>query len=646
MFSARSKTRTSAALACTTLAFCGAAGCAARGDATQAPFPAAPAASATALALAAAPEATGKPAPTSAAPKPTLLITDPKTLAALEQQGLTLAAVLGAPADLSNRELSQLPSFAPLVQELEREAAGAAAADKLAGVDVARFSHRLFDRRFLRLPQAHFRLAGVVNRPDRAAFDASSCGETRLIYRLSYALDSERASKLPMTLGVELKVPRGAAGCREAAARWLEPASSSTDESAATEARANWLRSAHGPLAPALTRVSTETARVVVNLQLVRWPATIRPDLGGHAEYLLRSFRPDASGLLKPERLENTVDARELASPQKRLALLAFLKEQAGSVDAGRPLLPDALLATRAISVTPRGLNRLANRPFSAALDAKALGERDFSAGTFVKSPQGLLRRLDQLSCQGCHQARSVAGFHLLGEDVAEAPAENALAIAVSAHVTADLPRRQRIAEQMLAGNTPDLAAPFAEHGAPQGSYGQACALGQDPSFVAWTCPAGLTCSSIEASSQDPIGQCLPAVPRVGDACERGAVAPRADFLRDRMTSQRVESCPDMICNRSGVGFPGGMCTADCNAPGAACGAIAILDPFNACLGRGQSFLSCIRGNVRPAGLRACDEQNPCRDDYVCARAKSGGACLPPYFVFQLRVDGHSVGLR
>jgi hypothetical protein len=577
---------------------------------------------------------------------PTLLITDSRILAALELQGLTLAGVLGGPANLANHELSQLPSFAPLVRELEREAARAAAADKLAGVDVARFSHRLFDRRFLRLPQARFKLAGVVNRPDRAAFDPSSCGETRLIYRLSYALDAERASKLPMTLGIELKVPRGAAGCREAAARWLEPASSSADNSVSAEARASWLRSAQGPLGPALTRVSAETARVVVNLQLVRWPATVRPDLGGHAEYLLRSFRPDTAGLLKPEPLENTVDTRELGNSQKRQALLAFLKEQADSVDAGTPLLPDAWLATRAISVTPRGLNRLANRPFSAALDVKALAERDFSAGAFVKSPQGLLRRLDQLSCQGCHQARSVAGFHLLGEDAAEAPAENALAIAVSPHVSADLPRRLRIARRMLAGVAPELSAPFAEHGEPQGSYGQACALTQDPSFVGWTCPADLICSSIGAGSQDPIGQCLPPDPRVGDACERGAVTPRADFLRDRMGSQKVETCPNMVCNRSGVGFPGGMCTADCNAPGAACGAIAILDPFNACLGRGQSFLSCIRGNVQPAGLRACDERNPCRDDYVCARAKSGGACLPPYFVFQLRVDGHSVGLH
>jgi hypothetical protein len=106
-----------------------------------------------------------------------------------------------------------------------------------------------------------------------------------------------------------------------------------------------------------------------------------------------------------------------------------------------------------------------------------------------------------------------------------------------------------------------------------------------------------------------------------------------------------------MVCNRSRVGFPGGMCTAACDAPGARCGAIAVLDPFNACVARGDSFLSCIRGNVRPAGLRACNEQRACRSDYVCARASqteheaAEGVCLPPYFVFQLRVDGHSSGL-
>ena len=562
-------------------------------------------------------------------------------LAELERQGLSLASVLGAAkAQLGNRELSQLPSFAPVVRELEQEIARAAAADKLAGVDVARYSHRLFDRRFLRLPEARFVLAGVVNRPDRAIFDEASCGETRLVYRLAYALDAERASKLPMTLGVELQVPRGAAGCREAAARWLEPGGVSA------EARAAWLRSEQGPLSPARSHLSQTKARLVVNLQLVRWPATVRPDLGGHAEYLLRSFRADSAGILRPEVLENTIEPRLLGDANKRAALLAFLKSSAASVDAGTALLPDTLLATRALSVTPRGLHRLANRPFTAALGPTAFADRDLSGGTFVKSSAGLLRRLDQLSCQGCHQARSVAGFHLLGEDAADAPPENALAVAVSPQVTADLPRRLRIAEQTLKDAAPDFSAPLPEHGNPQGSYGQACTLGLDPSFAAWTCPTGLVCSSVEAGPGDAVGQCLPEQLHVGDACERGAVTQRPDSSRDRMAALRLESCPDMICNRSGVGFPGGMCTAGCNQAGAACGSIAILDSFNACLARGASFLSCIRGNVQPAGLRACDDQNPCRDDYVCARGAHGGACLPPYFVFQLRVDGHSSSLR
>jgi hypothetical protein len=187
------------------------------------------------------------------------------------------------------------------------------------------------------------------------------------------------------------------------------------------------------------------------------------------------------------------------------------------------------------------------------------------------------------------------------------------------------------------------LSAPFAEHGASAGSYGQACTLGGDASFATWTCPEGLSCSRIEANAGALLGQCLPTTLAVGDPCESGGVSPQPDARRDRMSRVEVESCPGMICNRSGVGFPGGMCTAACGATGAACGSIAILDSFNACLGRGESFLSCIRGNVILAGLRACDAENPCRDDYVCARAAEGGACLPPYFVFQLRVDGHGI---
>jgi hypothetical protein len=86
------------------------------------------------------------------------------------------------------------------------------------------------------------------------------------------------------------------------------------------------------------------------------------------------------------------------------------------------------------------------------------------------------------------------------------------------------------------------------------------------------------------------------------------------------------------------------MCTASCRdlPAGAACGVIALLTPFNNCLARNTPFPRCLAEHVEPAGLRACSEDAPCRDDYICARTPSGnGACIPPYFLFQLRVDGH-----
>src|SRR5690606_2167971 len=71
------------------------------------------------------------------------------------------------------------------------------------------------------------------------------------------------------------------------------------------------------------------------------------------------------------------------------------------------------------------------------------------------------------------------------------------------------------------------------------------------------------------------------------------------------------------------------------------CGAIAVLDPFNACLARNEPFSHCLTTHVRPAGLRRCSASSPCRDDYLCAGEEGGGVCVPPYFLFQMRVDGH-----
>jgi hypothetical protein len=76
--------------------------------------------------------------------------------------------------------------------------------------------------------------------------------------------------------------------------------------------------------------------------------------------------------------------------------------------------------------------------------------------------------------------------------------------------------------------------------------------------------------------------------------------------------------------------------------PGETCGSIAILQTFNGCLAARRPFAQCLRDNVRPARLKACGPDGPCRDDFICARTLTGqGACIPPYFLFQLRVDGH-----
>jgi hypothetical protein len=213
--------------------------------------------------------------------------------------------------------------------------------------------------------------------------------------------------------------------------------------------------------------------------------------------------------------------------------------------------------------------------------------------------------------------------------------------------VLGDLARREQIVGDWANGSEPDLGSPFPEHTSPDpGNSGAHCGLGIDPTFEAWTCGDGLRCVPGPAAAE-AVGECAPSAPGVGDACELAQMKYDANPKRDRISVSTVRDCPSgAVCNRSDVGFPAGMCTAPCGAPDSACGAIAVLDPFNACIAKGLPFVTCIRQNTTPAGLRTCDASKPCRDDYVCARGAAdrarSGMCIPPYFVFQLRVDGHA----
>lgn len=574
---------------------------------------------------------------TAQAADPALVIQDPEVLAQLEAKGLSLAErLIGQPVTAGhNAELNdRSAAYRSVLAELGSDLYQLTRQDKLLGTGMDK-SHRLFDARWLASPAARFELAGVVNRMDRRPFNPDACGELRLIYRLRYSILSKGqrvTSRLPFTINLVSWQQGGGAGqgCDDVARLWLEARKHLGPDQVA------WLTSKRGPLNPAA--LSFERLKSLeVNFQSVRWPSTVRPDLGAHAEYLMRVFEYDQkTGAFVMAALENTVDVAKLKGDAKlRAKLLAWLKapKNAQAIDQGIAVIPDEFLARRATSVSPRGLARLANRPFKRLFDKGELSE-------------GTLRRLDDLSCIGCHQGRSVAGFHFLGIDRADTPAVNAINVTGSPHFNLDLPRRLAYLEALEAEKAPVEARPSSERAdAGEGGYGSHCGLG-DPAFKAWTCNPGMACRNLGLAAGDQtVGQCFPEpLGEVGDPCESGTLKPDADPKKDKVVGAREGRCKAGVCEVNEVGFPDGMCAVACasQVKDVACGAIALLLPFNTCLGQGKPFTKCIAENVRPAGLRACDEQRPCRDDYLCARTGSGdGACIPPYFLFQMRVDGH-----
>lgn len=588
-------------------------------------------------------------------PDAALLLTDPALLAELEAHGLALHRVLGA-ADRSAASLHAASAlYRDFVALVSLDDSVARERDPSARAALSA-THRLFDVRWLKSARAHFELIGVVNRADRRfATGQASCGELRLVYRLAYAAPRV-ASRLPLTLSFVYAQGggEGAQPCRALALRWL--ALEQVDRAAlAAAALAGPLRDV-GPAA--LRRVET-------NFQSGRWPSAVRPTLGGHAEYVLRSFRAQG-GRLELSTLENTPTQKLAASG--RAALKRWIAEHFAAIDRGTALLPEPYLAERSVSVQPHGAARLASRAFTqiaSGLSAASLPEGAFERAALVRSEAGLMRRLDQLTCKGCHAARSLAGFHLLGEDPADTTPFNAVAVGLSPHLLAELPWRRAFLEALARGELGDepagAARPFADRGMGDGRLGDACGLG-DPSFASWTCADGLTCVD---RLGDVVGTCGPAQgAALGDAVERGALTQERTGQRDRVRVREVEPCLPLRggapakAARSGQGFPLGMCHAPCAAFGqrdgdAICGPLPFgrgteFDGFTQCLTlHDQPFDRCLADDAHPTWLKRCDRETPCRDGYLCARIPNAGvrdgACVPPYFLFQVRVDGHFI---
>jgi hypothetical protein len=466
-------------------------------------------------------------------------ITDPATLRELGSGRFRLDRMLlperSADIPLANSALFAVPSMGPVRQaidgEFDRYVArhGANLPKETIGVGEG-FDFQLFDRALLYSAETRFVLAGIVNRMDRTYVAEASCGEIRLIYRLTRmnkaAGDDASPPRLPMTLNVVLKAKGEGSPitCPEIANRWLAASIGGT------------LSVKDGPL----DLISHENIdRIETNLQIAHAPKSAVRDF--RTDYLLKVFRYDRDARVFAESpMENQIDrARLLADDGLKREFRAWLLDpiNLAAFDRGTALVPEKFLANGAIAPTPVGFDPSDLEPefglmqgegavFSEA-DVVAALKKAVESGVKlqnIRSPAGFERRLNDVTCSGCHQTRGIGGFHFPGVDWMADKPSNTTVVPASPHFFGDQIRRRDILVSLRDGKPPDYSRGFASRPQLRGStelagtnyydgWGAHCyvqgkpATSNDGSFRDWTCAEGLTCQAAGKISR--IGMCF-----------------------------------------------------------------------------------------------------------------------------------------
>jgi hypothetical protein len=531
-----------------------------------------------------------------------LLLDDPAVLAELEDRGLSFARVVGP------RRLAQLTEV--VEHDIAELTAGHEATDP----------RRPFKPRWL--TRGRFELVGVVNRIDRRRFDPSGCGEVRLVYRLALRNRGRPTTRLPLTVNVRIPQPKPAkeTDCRTVAARWMSREDVTT-----------------------LVDDLPPLAQMEVNFQSIHAPGALR-DMDDSASYVLRSFEVVGESI-RVDGLFNT--------PRSDLGkedLLPWIAAHLREIDDGSAVLPKAFLATRVTSISPRGLLSSSNRPFSRIISTADVATLPLSSLVLARTPDLLLRRLEEMTCAGCHQSHGVAGFHLLGEERSLA-SFNTLAVGHSPHLGADLTWRTGDLASAARG---DLGPPRPYAAYPNGEMGSDCGL--TDGLSSWSCKPGLVCRDIHHGD---VGTCTsPSGGAPGSPCEDVSLVPSDRAEGPVVTARSPDvTCPAPVgdqlegpfCAPNWLGFTGGMCSERCSRIGDRRGS-AICAPLPATGYEADCFLSrepiesCLTRHFVTAYVASCDAHTPCRADYGCSRVPNApptiGACVPPYFIFQARVDG------
>jgi hypothetical protein len=485
-------------------------------------------------------------------------ITDPLVLRELDRGrfgvGRILVPARSADTPIADGELFALPSMAPvrgaLDAEFDRYIASHQHDHPGESIGVADTNDlQLFDRAQLYSDDSRFVLSGIVNRMDRAYVTPETCGEIRLIYRLipaklAQAADSLASPRLPMTLNVVLKArgdhaigANGAAvGCAEVARRWL----AAGDLPLTGAALAEKLAAPDGPLALVAPQ---NIDRIETNIQIVH--ALKSPTRDFRTDYLLKVFNYNArSQTFEETPLENQIDrARILADRKLARAFKAWLldPQHFTELDRGTIVIPPEFLATGAIAATPVGFSASNLQPEfglvqgdDAKIDPvfsdqdvvtalKKAAERDGPLQN-TRSLAGFERRLNDITCAGCHQTRGIGGFHFPGVDWLAPNPSNATIVPASPHFFGDQARRRDILMALRDGKAPDYSRGFSSRPQLRGSselagteyddgWGAHCyarptgAADNDRSFRSWTCAEGLACQVVDRASR--MGMCF-----------------------------------------------------------------------------------------------------------------------------------------
>jgi len=141
-----------------------------------------------------------------------------------------------------------------------------------------------------------------------------------------------------------------------------------------------------------------------------------------------------------------------------------------------------------------------------------------------IRSVAGFERRLNDITCSGCHQTRGIGGFHFPGVDWMAVKPSNSTVVPASPHFFGDQIRRRDILTSLRDGTPPDYSRGFSNRPQLRGStelagteyddgWGAHCyaqrpnAADNDRSFKSWTCAEGLACQVAGQGSR--MGMCF-----------------------------------------------------------------------------------------------------------------------------------------